>query len=1555
MNFSRLKQKLRAGISSMRKAIWGGAARAQPVDKVPSNQTEAGSTDRTANPDQLEQLEQLPPNANDANDANDATDIDIINNTKDANNNHTSEARNDADNTNDTSKTNDIDRTDVPIRDLWNLAYENLGKEDGRLIHDYEAKIRKNFNAGVGCTIGSDFSKRDWMEKVLQEKMKEVNDNAWRIRFGSSETQFKDMANNVLGVVNWANEYITDALRLNPCASMAWAGVSLLLPLFLNASRQAALQAKGLQDISSLIAQSRLREDLYFRRYEAKARVPQQEPPLSHQLYKDSLEVLYREILRFQAKSYCHYASDGPLRLGRDMVKWEDWDKLLGLVHDRESKFAAVEALWRDIKYDEECSAAERRYQESLHQWTEMRTDLSSLHRAVEHARSDDARRKLLTWLCDIDPSEMYNAARDKHAADTGEWLTGKSEKFKAWESSPSSFLWLHGKAGSGKSILSSVVIKHLKDQHASNPSTALAFFYFSFSDVRKQRVGQMLASLVQQLCARRPGTPQSIQSLKEYQDEGQRPDTKTLESILVAVATGFSAVHIVIDALDECPTSQGERKMLLQSLHRVMTAAPANVHVFCTSREEADINTAMTDLLSLPLKAATIDLTAQRDILDKDIGSFIDSTLASGDCRLWPDDLKAQVRRSLIERADGMFQYVFFQLEALQQSLSSDKALEALHDLPRGLDATYDRLLLSLDMTFQSNIISCLKWLAFSNEVLKLEQLAEIFMLHPERGPSLDNSERLFKPKVVLNYLSSLIVLQEVKDEYRPYTNIRLAHFSVKEYLLSSRIHNGPAKDFAFTEEDAHLHIAHSCLAYHLQRSAMAEKETDHLELRKYAAIEWPLHLEKVPRASWPDKVIQAAARALAIRSPALNHQLIENKYNRQFRIDAATHAHMWLRPQCYTARLGFLQLTDMLLSRGTGVNRYLTRKDLNAALHDAAYGGHMEVIQLCLDKRADVNSKSDIFGDALQAAAYKGHGAVVSLLLDQNADINAQRGGWGSALQAAAKGERLDILRLLVGRGASIDLPSNESGCVLTSAVALSNKGRWSSCDCLLYLLDAGADINRRGGGIHGTALHEAAMGLPRTGTAFEVLLERGADVNAPGGKYGFPLQAACAKSDREEYVESLLDKGADVNAQGGEYGNALQAACHHNPFRYSQPKPKNTRVVEQLIDRGAKVNAEGGRFGTALQAACESGCDKGIVNLLLAKGADVNIHGGEHGTALNAACFTHPRDNARHHGLGQKASYSRVTDLREAIVERLLDRGAEVDASPCSCCATALQAACRGGMMEVVRMLLARGADVTVQGGKYGTALQAACVGEHGHPVGWIFDLLLERGDDVHAQGGLYGNAWHAAAAYMTHRIRSYVLQRLLDLGVDINDAGGKQHPTALHATLVGNLSVEGQAWYARIRFLLDRGADANLEAGTYASPLQSVCAMEQNKPCEDRAIYLLEHADLDVNKQGGLFGSALQAAAWTGKARVVSVLLNKGADVNIRGGKYGSALNAAVLKGYYDIVEMLLDRGATPDCHQLQEINKAWLQEVEDECGEEAVERYRLFWEGQKSCM
>ena len=144
--------------------------------------------------------------------------------------------------------------------------------------------------------------------------------------------------------------------------------------------------------------------------------------------------------------------------------------------------------------------------------------------------------------------------------------------------------------------------------------------------------------------------------------------------------------------------------------------------------------------------------------------------------------------------------------------------------------------------------------------------------------------------------------------------------------------------------------------------------------------------------------------------------------------------------------------------------------------------------------------------------------------------------------------------------------------------------------------------------------------------------VLLEKGANVNAQGGHYGTALQAASYKG-HDQVVQRLLEKGADVNAQGGHYGNALQAASVEG----------HDQVVQRLLEKGADVNAQGGYYGTALQAASAGGHDQ-IVQRLLEKGADVNAQGGEYGNALQAASYWGPRPDrpvaAREGGRRQRA---------------------------------------------------------------------------------------------------------------------------------------------------------------------------------------------------------------------------------------------------------------------------------------------------------------------------
>jgi hypothetical protein len=118
--------------------------------------------------------------------------------------------------------------SDVPIRELWNLAYEKLREEDAELVQRYETELNV---AGGRAALETKDSRREQMDAVLRGKVDEVTRDAWKLKFGSSEVPIRDLAGPVLSVLDSANDYITGAVNGNPYASIAWSGVSLLLPV----------------------------------------------------------------------------------------------------------------------------------------------------------------------------------------------------------------------------------------------------------------------------------------------------------------------------------------------------------------------------------------------------------------------------------------------------------------------------------------------------------------------------------------------------------------------------------------------------------------------------------------------------------------------------------------------------------------------------------------------------------------------------------------------------------------------------------------------------------------------------------------------------------------------------------------------------------------------------------------------------------------------------------------------------------------------------------------------------------------------------------------------------------------------------------------------------------------------------------------------------------------------------------------------------------------------------------------------------------------------------
>ncbi|KAK4172309.1 hypothetical protein QBC36DRAFT_294484 [Triangularia setosa] len=250
---------------------------------------------------------------------------------------------------------------------------------------------------------------------------------------------------------------------------------------------------------------------------------------------------------------------------------------------------------------------------------------------------------------------------------------------------------------------------------------------------------------------------------------------------------------------------------------------------------------------------------------------------------------------------------------------------------------------------------------------------------------------------------------------------------------------------------------------------------------------------------------------------------------------------------------------------------------------------------------------------------------------------------------------------------------------------------------------------------------------------------------------------------------------------------------------------------------------------------------------------------------------------------------------------VVDRLLSAGADVNAAAADEYGrTALQAASQGGHLQVVDRLLSAGADVNAAAGFDGrTALQAASQGGHLQVV----DRLLSTGADVNAAAARHGLTALQAASQGGHL---QVIDRLLSTGADINAAAaGFYGRTALQAASQGG-------YLQVVNRLLSAGADVNAAAAGFDGRTALQAASQGGHL---QVVDRLLSTGADVNAAAASFDgrTALQAASQGGHLQVVDRLLSAGADVNAAAGFDGrTALQAASEGGHLQVVDRLLGR-------------------------------------------
>jgi ankyrin repeat protein len=536
-----------------------------------------------------------------------------------------------------------------------------------------------------------------------------------------------------------------------------------------------------------------------------------------------------------------------------------------------------------------------------------------------------------------------------------------------------------------------------------------------------------------------------------------------------------------------------------------------------------------------------------------------------------------------------------------LKNCLNYPRLRQALENLPKTLDDTYTRILQSIadeDLEDTAKILNLLIW---SNQTFTTNELVDAVMTNLDGEPTFDPKNRMPVPRDVLRLCSSLVTVSQ--DSRHPHIDIvRLAHFSVKEYLVSYHV----SKVFRslIGETVARKYLTRLCLSYLIgvsryligvSRRVWFWKHTGLHHQFEDLYVEFPFALYSAK--NWMEHARQVINGDEHLSEMVLSFFLEKHKALMLFAeiYDAMrTKVQLYRRPTWYSsdcrpreppvdfetpplplfyAASGGLDRTiNTLLDRGADINA-MHGDVLIAALENS----HETTVRLLLNRGADVNTQVDAL---LVVAMRKSSNTTIELLLDRCVDEDAAH---CFALMIASRRGRDTTVELLLDRG--VDVNAGDGA-------ALCSASEWGHDTTVKLLLDRGVDVNAG----DGAALCSASRG--GYDTIVKLLLDRGADVNAGDG-------AALCSASRGGYdtiVKLLLDRGADVNAGDGA------ALC-------SASKWGHDTVVQLLLDRGADLNAG---HGKAFRAASDGGCSW-VVQLLLDAGAKPDYYVQSTPTAL------------------------------------------------------------------------------------------------------------------------------------------------------------------------------------------------------------------------------------------------------------------------------------------------------------------------------------------------
>ncbi|KAI9783687.1 MAG: hypothetical protein M1839_003535 [Geoglossum umbratile] len=683
----------------------------------------------------------------------------------------------------------------------WDTAYDALKEDKLNPIAEYEDLLSRVLTKARTNTSSDSHKEEDTgrvlnqipqhdvieRQRILKEitvlGLKHMDDKKVGVTVLGHEIVLQDQVKNVVEAVEWAEGYITAAVKDLPYASTVWAGVSLVLPLLKNPTIVEAANKEGFTYVTSQMRYYNAMESLLL---------PE---GMTLDLKVDlggRLVDLYKLIIDFQIRSIIRFYRSRTNNFFRSTLNNEGWDKKRQeiqksadvLVQKFETAMSGISldisrhSLRQLTKFAEEAAASYKTLDKLLVTGERHLQVAQDSRNYLQIIAQDILDPKSQNYRC-LQSLRITNPRNDKKniedvkgglLADSYRWILDNAD-FRRWrDDEQSRLLWIKADPGKGKTMLLCGIIDELSK--STTDTGLLSFFFCQATDTRINNAIAVLRGLIYLLVAQQPMLLSHVR--KEYDRDGEELFRDVgawvaLSRIFANILQdpNLKSAYLIVDALDECVVDLP--RLLKFVVEQSATSTP--VKWIVSSRNWPDIE----EQLKIAAQKETLSLELNVESVSNAVGIYIQhKVLQLTQIKGYDTKTRDAVQRYLSSNANDTFLWVALVCQNLEK-IPRRKTLKMLDAFPPGLDSLYERMMEHICKIEDIRDVNlCKQILALVTIVRRPITLQELTSLADELEDVSDDLESL---REIIGLCGSFLVVRQ--------DTVYFVHQSAQDFLL--------------------------------------------------------------------------------------------------------------------------------------------------------------------------------------------------------------------------------------------------------------------------------------------------------------------------------------------------------------------------------------------------------------------------------------------------------------------------------------------------------------------------------------------------------------------------------------------------------------------------------------------------------------------------------------------------------------------------------------------------------------------------------------------------